>query len=51
MSRTIEAGAVVAAHDAARPNAVTGEEALLNGPQVTGVALVQSDIDDLLADF
>jgi len=51
MSSSIEAGSVAASHDAARRNAVAGEDALLNGPQATGVALVQSDIDDLLADF
>jgi chemotaxis protein CheZ len=51
MSSSIEAGSIAASHGAARPNAVAGDDALLNGPQATGVALVQSDIDDLLADF
>jgi chemotaxis protein CheZ len=51
MSNNIEAQERVAGWGALPASHMSGDDHLLNGPQAPGTALVQADIDELMADF
>ncbi len=51
ISQSVDSDGAASTYDASSFRGISGDRHLLNGPQMPSAALVQSDIDKLMADF